>query len=92
MHIEVGEFVAHQGIDRLIACGPLSRHLADGARQAGMERARVVEVADAEAAAAAVKATVKQGDAVLVKASRGMKLEQVVQTLQESRHPAKKAS
>ncbi len=89
MHIEVGEFVAHQGIDRLIACGPLSRHLADGARQAGMERARVVEVADAEAAAAAVKATVKQGDAVLVKASRGMKLEQVVQALQGSRRAAK---
>jgi UDP-N-acetylmuramoyl-tripeptide--D-alanyl-D-alanine ligase len=92
MHAEVGEFIAHQGIDRIIVCGPLSRHLAEGARQAGMEGTRVVEVRDAAAAAVAVKGMVKQGDAVLVKASRGMKLEQVVQALQGTRRTAKKPS
>lgn len=92
MHEEVGAFVAHQGIDQIITCGPLARSLAEGARRAGMDRTRILEVPDAAAAAASLKTMVKQGDAVLVKASRGMKLEQVVQALQGMRRAAKKAS
>ena len=92
MHEEVGDFVAHQGIDRMVACGPLAASLAEGARRGGMEGARVLEVSDAAAAATTVKAMAKQGDVVLVKASRGVKLEQVVQVLQGTRRAAKKAS
>lgn len=92
MHEDVGAFVARQGIDQLIVCGPLGRSLADGARRAGMDGARILEVPDAAAAAGAVKAMVRQGDVVLVKASRGMKLEQVVLALQGTRRAAKKAS
>jgi UDP-N-acetylmuramoyl-tripeptide--D-alanyl-D-alanine ligase len=39
-----------------------------------------------------MKGMVKQGDVVLVKASRGMKLEQVVHALQGARRTTKKAS
>lgn len=92
MHEEVGAFVAHQGVDQLLACGGLSRSLAEGARRAGMDRARILEVPDAVSAAAAVKGLVKQGDVVLVKGSRGMKLEQVVQVLLGARRPATRAS
>lgn len=92
MHEDVGRFVAQQGIDQLITSGPLARSLAEGARQGGMDRAQMLEVPDAVAAAAAVKATVKQGDVVLVKGSRGMKLEQVVQALQGMKRIAKQAS
>lgn len=92
MHQDVGGFVAHQGVDQLIACGPLARNLAEGARRAGMDRTRILEVPEAMAAAAAVKTMAKQGDVVLVKASRGMKLEQVVQALQGTRRVATKAS
>jgi UDP-N-acetylmuramoyl-tripeptide--D-alanyl-D-alanine ligase len=70
----------------------LAASIADGARRAGMEGTRVLEVSDAAAAAATVKAMVKEGDVVLVKASRGVKLEQVVQALQGTRRAAKKAS
>jgi UDP-N-acetylmuramoyl-tripeptide--D-alanyl-D-alanine ligase len=92
MHKEVGEFVAQQGIDQLVACGELGQSFAEGAEQAGFDRARIVLADDATAAAAAVKAMVKPGDVVLVKASRGMKLEQVAQALQGARRAAKKAS
>jgi UDP-N-acetylmuramoyl-tripeptide--D-alanyl-D-alanine ligase len=92
MHEDVGAFVARQGIDELIVCGPLARSLAEGARLAGMDGHRIVEVPDAATAARAVKAMVKPGDVVLVKASRGMKLEQVVLALQGARRAAKKAS
>ncbi len=92
MHEEVGVFVAHQGIDQLVACGTLGRNLAEGAKRAGLDRTRILEVPDATAAAAAMKTIVKQGDVVLVKASRGMKLEQVAHALQGARRTAKKAS
>lgn len=92
MHEEVGAFVANQGVDQIIACGPLARSLAEGARRAGMDRARILEVPDAAAAATAVRTVAKQGDVVLVKASRGMKLEHVVQALQGARRATKKAS
>ncbi|ALA57054.1 UDP-N-acetylmuramoyl-tripeptide--D-alanyl-D-alanine ligase [Nitrospira moscoviensis] len=91
MHEEVGGFAARQGIDRIVACGPLARSLAEGARRAGMDKDRIVEVPDA-AGAAAVKDLIKPGDVVLVKGSRGMKLEQVVQALQAPKRAAKQAS
>lgn len=91
-HEEVGAFVAQQGIDQLVACGTLGRSLAEGARRSGFDRARIIEVPDATAAATAVKSIVKRGDVVLVKGSRGMGLEQVAQVFQEVRRTAKQAS
>jgi len=92
MHEDVGQFVAQQGIGQLIACGVLGRSLATGAERAGFDRTRIVLAQDAAAAAAAAKAVVKPEDVVLVKASRGMQLEQVVRALQEARRTERKAS
>jgi UDP-N-acetylmuramoyl-tripeptide--D-alanyl-D-alanine ligase len=92
MHEEVGGFLAHQGIDDLVACGVLGRSLANGAKKAGLNQAHILEVPDARAAAAAVKAVVKPGDVVLIKASRGMKLEFVADALQGAQRTTKKAS
>jgi UDP-N-acetylmuramoyl-tripeptide--D-alanyl-D-alanine ligase len=84
--------VAQQGISHLIACGTLGRGLAEGARRAGMEQAKILELTDAAAGATAVKALAVSGDVVLVKASRGMKMEQVVGVLQGMKRVSKKAS
>jgi UDP-N-acetylmuramoyl-tripeptide--D-alanyl-D-alanine ligase len=89
MHEDVGAYVAQHTIDRLITCGPLGRSLADGARRAGMDPAHILEAADAQAAAGPVKGMVKPGDVVLVKASRGMRLEHVVLSLQGARRVGK---
>lgn len=91
MHEEVGGFLARQGIDHLVACGVLGRNLATGAKQAGLDPSRVIEVPDARAAASAVKTVVKPGDAVLIKASRGMKLELVADALQKAKRTGKRA-
>lgn len=92
LHEDVGAFLAHQGIDQLVACGVLGQSLAEGAKRAGLDRTRILEVPDAAAAAAALKRIVKPGDVVLVKASRGMKLEEVVQALQGVKRATMKAS
>ena len=81
LHRDVGQFLATQGLSRLIVCGMLGRDIAEGARQGGMAGSQIDEVVDAAAAADHLKRIVRQGDVVLVKASRGMKMEQAVQTL-----------
>ena len=92
MHEEVGGFVARQGIDQLVACGKLGRSLAKGAREVGQDPTKIVEVPDAKAAATAVQTIVKPGDVVLIKASRGMKLELVADALQGVTRRSRKAS
>lgn len=92
MHREVGQFLATQGLSRLIVCGTLGQDIAEGARQGGMAGAQIDEVVDAAAAADRLKNIVRQGDAVLVKASRGMKMEQVVRTLTGMKAVVKQAS
>jgi UDP-N-acetylmuramoyl-tripeptide--D-alanyl-D-alanine ligase len=92
MHRDVGQFLAEQGLSRLIACGTLGRDIAEGARQGGMAESKIDEVVDAAAAADHLKRIVRQGDVVLVKASRGMKMEQVVHALTGMRAVIKKAS
>jgi UDP-N-acetylmuramoyl-tripeptide--D-alanyl-D-alanine ligase len=83
LHAEVGAYVAEQRIDTLIASGTLARHLAQGARGSGM--AAVREAVDAPAAATQLLALVQPGDVVLVKGSRGMRLERVVEALRARR-------
>jgi UDP-N-acetylmuramoyl-tripeptide--D-alanyl-D-alanine ligase len=92
MHRDVGQFVATQGLSRLIVCGALGRDIAEGARRGGMAGSQVDEVVDAAAAADHLKKIVRQGDVVLVKASRGLKMEQVVQVLTGMRAVIKRAS
>lgn len=92
LHREVGAFLAGREVTRLIACGSLGREIAEGARQGGMPGAATTEVADAATAADLLVAEVRQGDVVLVKASRGMKMEQVVQRLTGMRAMTKEAS
>jgi UDP-N-acetylmuramoyl-tripeptide--D-alanyl-D-alanine ligase len=90
LHAEVGAFVAAQRIDLLIASGALARHLARGARSAGMTA--VHEVPDAPVAATELLGLVEPGDVVLVKGSRGMRLERVVEALRaRGRHAGKRA-
>lgn len=92
LHRDVGRFLATHNVSRLIVAGPLGREIAEGARQAGMASIRIAETLDAVAAAELLKTVVQQGDVVLVKASRGMKMEQVVQTVMGMRAIAKQAS
>src|SRR5262245_15876278 len=92
MHREVGQFLASQGLSRLIVCGTLGREIAEGARRGGVAGSQIDEVVDAAAAADHLKKLVRQGDVVLVKASRGVKMEQVVQVLTGMKAVIKQAS
>lgn len=83
MHREIGGYLVDRGITRLVATGKLGHHIAAGARAAGMDEGAIQEVAEATDAAASTQELVGNGDAVLVKASRGMRMEQVIDALRE---------
>ncbi|MGH7232615.1 MAG: UDP-N-acetylmuramoyl-tripeptide--D-alanyl-D-alanine ligase [Nitrospiraceae bacterium] len=81
LHREVGAHLAENGISFLIACGTLGQALAEGARDGGIGSERIRLAADAREAARVLTSMVRRHDTVLVKASRGMRMEQVVETL-----------
>ena len=78
-HHEIGWFVGELGLAGLVTVGELGRHIAEGAREAGVKV--VCEAADNAAAAAELKAQLAAGDAVLVKGSRAMQMEEIVAEL-----------
>jgi UDP-N-acetylmuramoyl-tripeptide--D-alanyl-D-alanine ligase len=78
-HAEVGRRAAELGIGQLFAVGKMAPVMGRAARSAGLNR--VFEFEDVETAAAAVKSFVKQGDILLLKASRASRLERVSERL-----------
>jgi UDP-N-acetylmuramoyl-tripeptide--D-alanyl-D-alanine ligase len=78
-HRAVGRSVAGLGIDLLVTVGPLSAHMAEGARAAGMARERIVDAGTTSRAAAVLREGAKPGDTVLIKGSRGMKMEKLLE-------------
>ena len=79
LHREAGREVARMGIDVLWGVRGLATELVAGAREAGMEAARFF--ATTEEAAAALTEEVRAGDLLLVKGSRGVHMERIIEVL-----------
>lgn len=77
LHRQVGAAAAEAGIDFLLCCGEQAVWIAEGAKQNGM--LNVIHCREKEQAVKALKEILKQGDAVIVKASRGMRMEEIIQ-------------
>jgi UDP-N-acetylmuramoyl-tripeptide--D-alanyl-D-alanine ligase len=83
LHAECGRDAARGGIHELAATGPLCRHMIDAAHEAGMTHARHFD--DWEALAAMLLRRLGDGDLVLVKGSRGMAMERILDYLEKER-------
>lgn len=84
-HFELGSLVASSAVDVLIAVGERARHIADGARAAGYPVDAIRPCATAEEASEVLDDVLEPGDTVLVKGSRVMGLETVVEGIMEPR-------
>ena len=80
IHAEIGTELSSFGIDQALCFGPLSKHLVSAAKNAGVnahwfnDKEKLTEYLNSE---------LLEGDFVLVKASRGMALETVVDSIKE---------
>lgn len=82
-HEELGEKAAKMGIDMLITVGKNAAYMNAGAEKEGMEKAKSIHFENNKQLIANLDKMIESGDAVLVKASRGMKFEQIAQAIEE---------
>lgn len=91
LHRRVGRKCAHYGVEWLIAVQGDARYFAEGAEEAGMPQSRRVFFPDAKSAGEFCQALAEPGDVILVKGSRGVHLEMVVELLRKSEVPGPKS-
>ncbi len=81
LHWQVGNIAANEGVDHLFAMGDQASNLLAGASEAGMDRDRLTLATDHGEIAGALQGLICDGDWVLVKGSRGMRMEKVIEIL-----------
>jgi UDP-N-acetylmuramoyl-tripeptide--D-alanyl-D-alanine ligase len=87
-HRDSGKAIPRE-VDAVVAVGKRSKALLDGAREAGFAEDKLHHFDDAQAAAEFLQTFIKEGDLVLIKASRGIGLDKIVTTLAtDNRQPA----
>ncbi|MBU4556518.1 MAG: UDP-N-acetylmuramoyl-tripeptide--D-alanyl-D-alanine ligase [Actinobacteria bacterium] len=84
-HFRIGEEVARLEIDALVTVGERARRIADGARAEGMPDEVIRPCQTPEEATEVLDDLLAAGDAVLVKASRVMGLERIVEGIVDPR-------
>lgn len=77
LHKKIGRLAAEAKVDILMSVGPLSRFILEGAQEEGIGGDSLLHFDNSVAAAKALKDILKVGDLVLVKGSRGMKMEEI---------------
>jgi UDP-N-acetylmuramyl pentapeptide synthase len=78
LHAEAGARAAELGLDLLVGAGPLMSHAVGAARAAGI---RAEAVLDSKGAGDVLLAQLQPGDLLLLKGSRGMKMEAALEPL-----------
>ena len=83
-HEEAGEQAKRMGWDILVTVGPLGRPMAEGARSAGMSPDRIFSFATSNEAVDQILSLLREGDLVLVKGSRGVRTETIVEKMKDT--------
>jgi UDP-N-acetylmuramoyl-tripeptide--D-alanyl-D-alanine ligase len=81
LHREAGRNIGRQNVSLLIGVRGLAREIVAGAREAGMSTANTVFAESPEEAAQLLADHVRSGDLVLVKGSRGVKMETIIEIM-----------
>jgi UDP-N-acetylmuramoyl-tripeptide--D-alanyl-D-alanine ligase len=84
LHAEIGHYLVEMGVDELFTFGSESRHLNQAARGKGLPRRAAHHYADFDLMMADLSGSLHPGDTVLVKGSRGMRLERVCEALRQT--------
>lgn len=77
----VASEILTRGSDTLVVVGPRALSIKEGAIQAGMIPANIVEFSNSREAGEFLSSFVKKGDVVLVKGSQGVRMERAVESI-----------
>jgi UDP-N-acetylmuramoyl-tripeptide--D-alanyl-D-alanine ligase len=80
-HRQLGAAAAKTGADYLLACGDQAEQVARGAIEAGLSRHRIARCRDLESLLTVLDCWLEPQDVLLVKGSRGMRMERVIEWL-----------
>jgi UDP-N-acetylmuramoyl-tripeptide--D-alanyl-D-alanine ligase len=80
-HRMIGELIASSGVEGLLTFGELSKHTLSAAMGAGMDQENLWHCATHDEIVDILKEVVRDGDLILVKGSRSMRMEKVVEKL-----------
>lgn len=83
IHEELGASIVAASVDRLLAFGDNAGHVSWGALRGGMRPHAIAECHELDALLTVLDCWLEPGDVVLVKGSRGMRMERVVQWLKD---------
>ncbi|MGD9850541.1 MAG: UDP-N-acetylmuramoyl-tripeptide--D-alanyl-D-alanine ligase [Nitrospirales bacterium] len=79
-HEDIGRYAAKKGVSHLVACGRFGADMKAGAEKVS-RTIHVLQASDAVEAGQVLQSLVKRGDVVLVKASRGARMERVLEVV-----------
>tara|TARA_B110000467_G_scaffold40914_1_gene37583 strand:+ start:3349 stop:4734 length:1386 start_codon:yes stop_codon:yes gene_type:complete len=80
-HVTLGENIAKCRIDYLVTVGKLSAHAAKSAVTSGMNKKNIATASEHKCAVSFIQKHIRPGDCLLVKGSRGSKMEEVIKQL-----------
>jgi len=78
-HREIGRIAARFKVDLLITIGEQAAYVKKGALEAGMKKEQVLRAMSRENAGRLLKQLTYPGDVILIKGSRGMKMEKILE-------------
>jgi UDP-N-acetylmuramoyl-tripeptide--D-alanyl-D-alanine ligase len=84
-HFQAGEKVANYGYNWLITVGKESKKMIEGALKRGMNHSQLIHFNNSKEAAEYLSNFLKEGDLVLVKGSRGIKMEEIINKLKNKK-------
>ncbi|QUH20953.1 UDP-N-acetylmuramoyl-tripeptide--D-alanyl-D-alanine ligase [Alkaliphilus sp. B6464] len=84
-HRSVGEYLARKKIDILITVGDMADWIGLEAKEHGLDERKIFSVPNNTEAINILEKHINENDAILVKGSRGMTMEEIVRFLQERR-------
>ncbi len=82
-HKEIGKYLYKNGVDVLVGVGSMGEIIAEGASEAGMAEQSIYIYDSNEDAAYFINKIMRSGDAILVKGSRALEMEEIVDLLLE---------
>ena len=83
-HKNVGKWVKEENIDCRITVGDTAKNIAEGAKEAGFEK-EIYSFENNAEIISALTTLLKENDCILIKGSRGMRLEEVADSLYEGK-------